>query len=247
MSSGRQGKEFYDAMWQQILATGSWSGEIWDKRKNGEIYPKWLTITAVKNEHGVTTQYVAIFSDITARKQVEDEIRNMAFCDVLTQLPNRRFFIERLHAALPVSARHGDYGAVLFLDLDRFKPLNDTFGHDFGDLLLVEVAARIKSCVREVDTVARFGGDEFVVLLESLGDEREEALHKASLVAEKIREDLAAPYSLKDQKLICSPSIGVYLFHGDEDQLDDLIKHADAAMYQAKEAGGNNVHFYVPG
>jgi diguanylate cyclase (GGDEF)-like protein len=171
----------------------------------------------------------------------------MAFCDVLTQLPNRRFFIERLQSALSASARHGDYGAVLFLDLDRFKPLNDTFGHDFGDMLLVEVAARIKSCIREVDTVARFGGDEFVVLLESISGEREEAAHNAGLVAEKIREDLSRPYLIKDQALICSPSIGVYLFHGGEDQLDDIIKHADAAMYQAKEAGGNNVHFYVPG
>jgi diguanylate cyclase (GGDEF)-like protein/PAS domain S-box-containing protein len=247
MSSGRQDKAFYAAMWKEILESGSWAGEIWDRRKNGEIYPKWLTITAVKNEHGETTQYVAIFSDITVRKHKEELIRSMAFYDALTQLPNRRLFNERFHLALAASARYGDYGAILFIDLDRFKPLNDTFGHDYGDLLLIEVSVRIKACVREVDTVARFGGDEFVVLLESVSSDREDAIRKAGLVAEKIREDLSCPYYLKDQEHSCSPSIGVSLFHGGAEQMDELIRHADAAMYQAKDAGGNTVRFHDPG
>ena len=245
MSSGRHDRAFYAAMWRQILEKGSWAGEIWDRRKNGEIYPKWMTITAVKNERGETMQYVAIFSDITERKQAEDEIRNLAFYDALTQLPNRRLFLERFQTALAASARYEDFSALLYLDLDRFKPLNDTFGHDYGDMLLVEVAARIRSCVREIDTVARLGGDEFVVLLENISGDREEASRKTGMVAEKIREALARPYQLKGQEYDSSPSIGVRLFHGCEGTMDELIKHADAAMYQSKEAGGNTVRFYA--
>ncbi len=246
MSSGRHDAAFYAALWQQILEKGSWAGEIWDRRKNGEIYPKWMTITAVKNERGETMQYVAIFSDITERKQAEDEIRNLAFYDALTQLPNRRLFLERFQTVLTASARHEDFGALMYLDLDRFKTLNDTLGHDCGDQLLVEVAARIKSCVREIDMVARLGGDEFVVLLENISGDREEASHKAGMVAEKVREALARPYYLKDREHDSSPSIGVSLFHGSEEPMDELIKHADAAMYQSKETGGNTVSFYAP-
>ncbi|MBI5891245.1 MAG: PAS domain S-box protein [Nitrosomonadales bacterium] len=244
MSSGRQDKAFYVAMWQQLLATGSWSGEIWDRRKDGEIYPKWLTITAVKNERGDTTQYVAIFSDITARKQEEELIRSMAFYDALTQLPNRRLFLERLQAALAASERYNDFGAILFIDLDRFKQLNDTFGHDYGDLLLVELAERIKSCVREIDTVARMGGDEFVVLLESTSSEREDAAHNAGMVAEKIREILSYPYQLREHEHLSSPSIGISLYHANDLPMDVLLKHADAAMYRSKEEGGNMARFY---
>jgi diguanylate cyclase (GGDEF)-like protein/PAS domain S-box-containing protein len=244
MGSGKQDRAFYIKMWQQLLHTGSWAGEIWDRRKNGEIYPKWLSISAVKNERQETTQYVAIFSDITERKRAEEEIRSMAFYDALTQLPNRRLFLERFQAALAASSRYDDFGALLFIDLDRFKLLNDTHGHDHGDLLLIEVANRIKSCVREMDTVARLGGDEFVVLLESISSEREDAAHKAGLVAEKIREALAQPYSLKGHEYSSSPSIGICLLHGGEESTDELIKHADAAMYQAKDAGGNTVCLY---
>ncbi len=246
MSSGRQDQAFYATMWRQISQIGSWAGEIWDRRKNGDIYPKWLTITAVKDDAGAVTQYVAIFSDITARKMAEEEIRNLAFYDALTQLPNRRLFQDRLYAALQASARHDDHGALLFIDLDRFKLLNDTLGHDYGDLLLVEVAKRIKSCVREIDTVARLGGDEFVVLLEGVGTDKEEASRKAGLVAEKIRDVLAQPYELKTHEHYSSPSIGISLFHDGEETMDELVKHADAAMYQAKNAGRNTVRFYDP-
>jgi len=246
MSSGRHDKEFYAAMWQQIVVTGFWAGEIWDRRKNGEVFPKWMTITAVKNERGDTTQYVAIFNDITQRKQAEDEIRNLAFYDALTQLPNRRLFMDRFHAALLGSARYNDYGAILFIDLDRFKLLNDTLGHDYGDLLLIDVAERIKACVREIDTVARLGGDEFVVLLENISNERDDASHKVGMVAEKIRETLSHPYQLKEHEHYSSPSIGISLFHNDDETMEVLLKHADAAMYQAKNAGRNAVRFYDP-
>ena len=246
MRSGRHDKTFYAEMWQQILDTGSWAGEIWDKRKNGDIYPKWMTITAVKNQRGETTQYVAIFSDITERKRAEEEIRNLAFYDALTQLANRRLFIERFQAALAASTRYGGHGAILFIDLDRFKFLNDTYGHDYGDLLLIEVAARIKSCVREVDTVARFGGDEFIVLLENISGDKLDASYKAGGVAEKIREALSQPFLLNGKECHSSPSIGISLYHGNDESMEVLLKCADAAMYQAKDAGRNNVRFYDP-
>ena len=246
MRSGRHEISFYAALWQQLNETGSWAGEIWDRRKNGEIYPKWMTITAVKNDLGETVQYVAIFSDITARKQEEEEIRSMAFYDALTRLPNRRLFLERFQAALASSARYSDHGAILFVDLDNFKQLNDTRGHDYGDLLLVEVAQRIKACVREIDTVARLGGDEFVVLLESISNEREDAALKAGLVAEKIREALALPYQLKECEHDSSPSIGISLFRGNTESMEELLKYADLAMYQAKSAGRNTLRYYDP-
>ena len=246
LSSGRQDKAFYAAMWQQLLNTGSWTGEMWDRRKDGQIYPKWLTITAVKNGQGETTEYVAIFSDITARKQAEEDIHNLAFYDALTQLPNRRLLLDRFRSALSVSARGHHYGAILFLDMDRFKTLNDTLGHNYGDLLLIEVAVRIQSCVREVDTVARLGGDEFVVLLEEVDTSAEEASQKVALIAEKIRAALAAPYQLKEQEHHSSPSIGVCLYRGNTESVDVLLKYADLAMYQAKESGRNAVRFFDP-
>jgi len=245
LSSGRQDKAFYAAMWQQLLKTGTWSGEMWDRRKDGQVYPKWLTITAINNEQGQTTEYVAIFSDITARKQAEEEIRNLAFYDALTRLPNRRLLLDRFRLALSVSARSNHYGAVLFLDMDRFKTLNDTLGHDYGDLLLIEVAVRIQSCAREVDTVARLGGDEFVVLLEEVDANAKDASQKVALIAEKIRAALAAPYQIKDHEHHSSPSIGVCLYRGNAESVDTLLKHADP-MYQAKDSGRNAVRFFDP-
>ncbi len=246
LSSGRHEKEFYELMWQELLSVGTWTGEIWDRRKSGQIYPKWLTITAVKNDQHLTTEYVAIFSDITTRKQAEEEIRTLAFFDALTQLPNRRLLMDRLRLALSVSARSHRLGALLFMDMDKFKNLNDTLGHDYGDLLLIEVARRIQSCIREVDTVSRFGGDEFVVLIEDAGSEVIEASQKVALVAEKIRVGLTVPYQLKDYTYHSSPSIGVCLYRGNDESPDDLLKHADMAMYQAKESGRNAVRFFDP-
>ncbi|MBU0689531.1 MAG: EAL domain-containing protein [Gammaproteobacteria bacterium] len=246
LSSGRHSSEFYAAMWTHLLENRSWTGEIWDKRKNGQIYPKWLTITAVKNKEGVTTEFVAIFSDITNRKQAEEEIFSLAFYDTLTKLPNRRFLLERMQQSLSASARNHLHGALLFLDMDRFKILNDTLGHDHGDLFLIEVAKRMQHCVRDMDTVARIGGDEFVILIEEIAPDANEASQKAAMIAEKIRASLAQPYLLNDKEYHSSPSIGVCLYQGDQESVDELLKHADMAMYQAKESGRNTVRFFDP-
>jgi len=246
LSSGRQGKDFYGEMWQQLLTDGTWSGEIWDRRKNGHVYPKWMTITAVKNDQGQTTEYVAIFSDITARKEAEEEIHNLAFYDALTGLPNRRLLLDRFRLALSVSARSQHYGALLFLDMDKFKVLNDTLGHDHGDLLLIEVARRLQACVREADTVARLGGDEFVVLVEEVSTDAEDALQKIAVVAEKIRVALMEPYQIRKHEHHSSTSIGVCLYRGSSEPVEVLLKNADMAMYQAKDSGRNMVRFFDP-
>ncbi|MFH1026516.1 MAG: diguanylate cyclase [Pseudomonadota bacterium] len=190
-------------------------------------------------------QQVFVFCrDITERKKAEEEIRALALHDQLTGLPNRRCFLERLAAALSASVRHDHYGAVLFIDMDNFKTLNDTWGHDSGDLMLIEVANRLRSCIREVDTAARFGGDEFVVQIGELGGDRDDALHRAGLVAENIRKALGQPYTINDHVHHSSPSIGVALYRGKEESMDALLQHADTAMYQAKDAGRNQVCFF---
>lgn len=175
LRSGRHDAQFYAGMWATLHAQGRWAGEMWDRRKNGEIYPKYLTITTVLDTAGAVAYYVGIFSDITVRKAAEAEINRLAYYDPLTHLPNRRLLLDRLAHTMAASQRHGRHGAVLFIDLDHFKNLNDTRGHEVGDHLLIEVAHRLISCVRAEDTVARLGGDEFVVLLEELGDDATQA------------------------------------------------------------------------
>ena len=246
LSSGLHDKAFYQSMWHQLQYFGLWEGEIWDRRKSGQIYPKWLRITALKDLQHKPTEYVAIFTDITERKMAEEEIRNLAFYDPLTKLPNRRLLMDRLCSALSSSERSRHYGALLFLDMDKFKILNDTLGHNIGDLMLIEVSERIKFSVREVDTVARFGGDEFVVLFEELGEDIDEASQRIALIAEKIRAALAVPFHFKQHVHTTTPSIGVCMYRGHELSPDDLIKHADIAMYQAKNAGRNRVQFFDP-
>ncbi|MEI7843853.1 MAG: EAL domain-containing protein [Gallionellaceae bacterium] len=246
LSSGRHGKEFYTNMWHHLINEGFYYGEIWNKRKNGEIYPEMQTISAVRDNKGKVLHYVALFSDISQRKQADDEIHNLAFFDTLTKLPNRRLLIDRLKSALLVSARSKQYGAVLFVDMDNFKNLNDTLGHEFGDLLLVEVSKRIQSCVREVDTVARLGGDDFVVLLTDVDLHPEHASQKVSLIAEKIRIALIAPYLLNGSEYLSSTSVGVSMYCGEDVTAEDLLKHTDMAMYRAKESGRNTVQFFDP-
>jgi len=246
MSSGKHDKAFYCEMWQQLLREGYWSGEIFDKRKNGEIYPKWAKITAVKNERQQITHYVAIFNDLSERKRSEEEIRNLAFYDSLTKLPNRHLFLDRFSAALASAARLNRLGAILLIDLDRFKILNDTLGHDYGDLLLIEVAIRLKACVREMDTVARLGADEFVVLIEDVSNNPDETSLKVGLIAEKIRESLARPYHFNGHQLLSSSSIGVTLYNGSEKSIEILVQHAEMAMYQAKSAGRDSIRFFDP-
>ncbi|OFZ66209.1 MAG: diguanylate cyclase [Betaproteobacteria bacterium RBG_16_56_24] len=246
MQSGRHDKAFYQAMWSELLDTGKWSGEIWDRRKNGEIYPKHMTITAIYDGNYQVTHYVAVSSDISQRKQAEENIHRLAFFDPLTQLPNRRLLMDRLQQAMAVSTRSGRQGALLFLDLDHFKKINDTQGHDMGDLLLIEVARRLQACVREGDSVARPGGDEFVVLLEGLSSDANEAASQTELIAEKIRNELGQPYVLKNYECRTTPSIGISLFRGHLENVENLFKHADIAMYQAKTAGRNTIRFFDP-
>ncbi|MCX7171236.1 MAG: EAL domain-containing protein [Proteobacteria bacterium] len=244
--SGRHDAAFYAAMWQNVQRTGAWQGEIWNRRKNGEVFPEWLTITAVKDGDAETSHYVSTLTDITARKLAEDEIRHLAFYDPLTRLPNRRLLLDRLQQALASAARSGREGALLFIDLDNFKDLNDTLGHDTGDLLLQQVAQRLATCIREGDTVARLGGDEFVVMLEDLSKHPREAATQTETVGEKILATLNQVYLLDGHEHHSTPSIGATLFGGSKDSVDELLKRADLAMYQAKAAGRNTLRFFDP-
>jgi len=228
--------------WQMLRQKGHLTIETTHQRKDGSIFPVEISANFISFEN---KEYnVAFMRDSTERKRAEEEIHNLAFYDSLTKLPNRRLLLDRLNLALSVSARNHQYGALLFIDLDRFKALNDTLGHDYGDLLLIEVGERIKSCVREVDTVARFAGDEFVIVLEVAGTEMDDASQNIAHVAERIRASLAAPYSLKEHTHHGSSSIGVCLFKNHEKSVDELIKCADIAMYQAKNSGRNKVRFF---
>jgi len=246
LSSGRHDPTFYGAMREAIAQNGSWQGEIWNRRKNGEVFPEWLTITAVKNDEGKITHHVSTLTDITQRKAAEDQIKHLAFYDPLTRLPNRRLLIDRLHQAMAASARSGYEGALLFIDLDNFKTLNDTLGHDKGDLLLQQVARRLTSCLREGDTVARLGGDEFVLMLEDLSKTPREAAAQAESVGKKILYALNLPYDLAGHEYHNTPSLGVTLFADHQNNADELMKRADLAMYQAKAAGRNTLRFFDP-
>jgi diguanylate cyclase (GGDEF)-like protein/PAS domain S-box-containing protein len=217
----------------------------------GQIYKSCFV--PIKNKDGSVKNLMGITEDITERKKAEDQVRKFAFNDALTQLPNRRLFNDRLGQAMAVSQRSGRYGAVMFLDLDNFKSLNDTHGHDLGDLLLIEVAHRLIRCVREMDTVARLGGDEFVVMLGELDEDRKFSIEKAGIVAEKIRAALAEPYLLTREREgeaettvehRCTTSIGVVLYNNHEANQRDILKWADMAMYQAKEGGRNRFCFF---
>ncbi len=244
LQSGKHDREYYQTLWTALNETGTWSGEMWDKRKDGTLYPKWLTITTVRNPQDEITHYVAIFMDISERKRAEEEIQWLAFYDTLTELPNRRLLMDRLIQSLLTSERSGSYGALLFMDMDNFKVLNDTQGHAVGDMLLVEVATRLKSCVRESDTVARLGGDEFVVILQGLGQSAILAANQAEDLGEKIVASLSQPYHLGEHEHHSSVSIGVSMFQGRDSKVDELLQRADTAMYQAKSSGRNAVRFF---
>jgi len=246
LGSGRQNADFYTALWGALNTTGMWEGEIWNRRKNGEVFPESLSITAVKDARGDITNYVASFSDITLRKSAEEEIRNLAFYDPLTGLPNRRLLQDRLRQALASSGRSGKEGALLFIDLDNFKALNDSLGHDIGDVLLQQVALRLQSCIREGDTVARLGGDEFVVMLEDLSADALESAAQTETVGEKILATLNQPYQLRTHEHHSTPSIGATLFIDQRQPIENLLKQADIAMYQAKKAGRNTLRFFDP-
>jgi diguanylate cyclase (GGDEF)-like protein/PAS domain S-box-containing protein len=245
LKSGWQDAAFYAEMWRELRDTGHWQGEIWNRRKNGEIFPEWLTISGVRDPLGKLTHFVSTFSDISNLKVAESEIHHLAFYDPLTAMPNRRLLLNRLEKACSTSNRTGQYGALLMIDLDHFKTLNDTLGHDVGDNLLVEVAKRLAECVREGDTAARLGGDEFIVMLENLGRDEEGAGVQAEIVAEKIRFELARPYLLSgDTEYFRSASVGISLFLAHEKKADILLKQADIALYKSKDAGRNTIRFF---
>jgi diguanylate cyclase (GGDEF)-like protein/PAS domain S-box-containing protein len=246
LKSGRHDAAFYAAMWGSLGVDGFWQSEIWNRRKSGEIFPQWITITAVKGDTDRVTHYVATFTDITQRKEAEEQIRSLAYFDPLTKLPNRRLLLDRMTQAQALAARHGTEGALLLIDLDHFKTLNDALGHDKGDLLLQQVAQRLLGCVRESDTVARLGGDEFVVILADLSDSESTAATQSERVAEKILSALDRTFSLAGFEHHSSSSIGITLFSDHKESFDELLKRADLAMYQAKAAGRNTLRFFDP-
>jgi diguanylate cyclase (GGDEF)-like protein/PAS domain S-box-containing protein len=245
LKSGRHDAAFYEQMWRSILGEGVWQGEIWNRRKSGEVYPEWLTVAAVKDDIGRVTHFVASHTDITMHKAAEAEIRHLAFYDPLTRLPNRRLLMERLQRVLAGSKRCRQHGALLFIDLDNFKTLNDTLGHDKGDLLLQQVAERLSPCVRESDTVGRLGGDEFLIILDKLSGDPAAAANDAREIGGRIMAALNQPFLISERPYHSTPSIGITLFGEHQGGADELLKQADMAMYKAK-ATRNNLCFFDP-
>ncbi|MBF0271011.1 MAG: EAL domain-containing protein [Magnetococcales bacterium] len=236
--SGRHDDAFYREMWQQLLTNGQWEGEIWDRRKNGEVFPKWVSISAIRNSAGELTHYMAIFLDISDQKAVEHKLERLAFYDALTGLPNRMFFQERLAQDLARARRMEAQLALMFIDLDRFKWVNDTLGHAAGDNLLKQISQRLRDCVRESDTVARLGGDEFTIILADLAN-----TDHVAQVAQKLIATVCEPVHILEQNVYVGASVGIALFPTDSGNQETLIKLADMAMYQAKEAGRNTFRF----
>ncbi|MCG2575596.1 EAL domain-containing protein [Dechloromonas sp. XY25] len=241
LKSGHHEANFYDDMWQQIRRDGYWRGEIWNRKKSGEIFVEQLNISSVRNREGAISHFVAIFSDITLIKQHQQRLEHLAHFDALTQLPNRMLLGDRLQLAKAQTERSGKMLAVCYLDLDNFKPINDEYGHGVGDYLLIDVAQRLKSCVRAGDTVARLGGDEFVLLLSDLEDLRE-----CEHAMARVLGTLAKPFLVSQRQLTISASIGVTLYPHDGSDSDTLLRHADQAMYAAKQAGRNRYHLFDP-
>ena len=239
--SERHDELFYQTMWDELIASGFWRGEIWRRRKNGEIYLEWLTISAVRDTRALTTHYVGVCSDITVIKQAQEKLDHLAHHDPLTALPNRLLFHDRLQHALQRAAREGEQLAILFIDLDRFKNVNDTLGHHIGDELLQQVAAQLSARLRDGDTLARLGGDEFIVLLEKVDGQ-----YGATQVAEKLVSMFEQPFLVAGHELFVTCSVGVSLFPDDAQDLNMLIRNADVAMYQAKARGRNGYRFYAP-
>lgn len=241
LSSGRQEKDFYKSLWQSLNHRGYWKGEVWNRRKDGDLYAEQLTVTALKNPQGVVDQYIGIFSDITDLKENQQRLEQMAHYDALTGLPNRILLADRLAQALAHTARMGNLLAVAYLDLDDFKPINDRLGHDIGDKLLVAVAKRLQESVRADDTIARLGGDEFVLLLPEL-----ESVEQSNLAFDRVTSKLTEPYYINGYKLNLSASIGISLYPMDDADSDTLLRHADQAMYTAKQSGRNCYHYFDP-
>ena len=239
LKSGRQSEAFYRHMWLTLQNEGQWEGEIWNRRKDGKNYLEWLTITAVRDDAGNTTHYVAVFSDITTEKESEERLYRLAHYDLLTDLPNRMLYYDRLKQALSRARRYNRQVAVMFLDLDGFKQVNDELGHHAGDDLLRQVARRLAGALRASDTVSRFGGDEFTVAIPDLAPDDD-----VSQVAQKIIDLVAKPYYLGSHCVHVTTSVGISRFPNDGEDPDTLITHADMAMYETKKAGKNGYRFF---
>ena len=242
LASGLHGQDFYRTLWQSLFSSGVWQGEIWNKQKNGKVYAEWLTITTIQDHGDKPIEYVGIFSDITSRALEVEKAHHDALYDSLTDLPNRRYFADRLAQLINTATKESWLLALLFVDLDHFKPVNDSFGHGIGDQLLVEAAVRLKSCVRSSDIVARIGGDEFVVVIERLMTRRD-----ATMVAENIVRAIARPFMIEDHEITISSSIGVAIFPDDGLNVETLIEQADNAMYTAKSNGRSRFHLATTG
>lgn len=241
LKSGQNDAAFHTQVWDCVHRDGQWQGEIWNRRKSGEIYPEWLSLSQVKDENGAVINYIAVFTDITLRKESEQRLQFLANHDALTKLPNRMLLQERIDHALRLAQRNKTQLAVLFIDLDRFKVINDTLGHDAGDQLLLETSHRLIGCLRDSDTIARQGGDEFVVLLEEFGED----VQYLAGVARKVMAVLTQPFTLMGQEIFISASIGISVYPRDGQDMNTLLKNADIAMYRAKEHGKNAYHFYA--
>jgi diguanylate cyclase (GGDEF)-like protein/PAS domain S-box-containing protein len=239
LSAGRTTREEYERMWAAISLKGYWQGEIWDRRKDGGVYPKWLSISVMRDESGEIRFHIAHFSDISAERAAEAKLHHMAHHDMLTGLSNRVSLKDRLEHALALARRESSRVALLFIDLDRFKSINDTLGHHVGDELLIAVSQRLRQCVRESDLVARLGGDEFVVMLPGLDQSP-----AAASVAEKIVASIGEPYLIGAHTLYTTPSVGIAIYPEDGADGESLMRNADAAMYHAKSAGRNNFQFF---
>ncbi len=239
LRSDRHSRLFYQEMWNSLHDHGLWQGEVWNRKKNGELYAELLTISALIDEHGDTVNYLGLFSDITQSKEQQQALEMMAHYDMLTQLPNRSLFADRFKQAIAHSNRHHSLLAVVFLDLDGFKPVNDRYGHDTGDQLLIEVAQRIKASIRQDDTASRLGGDEFVLLLNDIS-----SVEHCERLIKRIRHAIELPYLLDGDTISLSASLGITLYPLDQADADTLLRHADQAMYQAKLAGRGRHHFF---
>jgi len=239
LSSGIHDQEFYTKMWATIREHGKWSGEIWNRRKTGDIYPEWLTIVAIHNEQGDIVNYCGIFEDISAQKNAENEIERRKYTDTLTGVANRYAYLQRMETLLQSSANREYHHAVLFLDLDRFKQVNDTLGHSIADEMLISVTQRIQSVLKNKDIVARYGGDEFIITITNIHH-----MQEAVQVAEKIVHLLSEPLPIDEQNIYISTSMGISLYPEDGTTLETLVKKADQAMYYAKQNGRNQFAFY---
>ncbi len=240
LKSGKHSKDFYQRLWESILTLGKWQGEIWNKRKNGEVFAENLSIFAIKDQNNQITHFASILSDITANKAKEEKINYLAFRDSLTGLYNRAMFGDRLNLELAKAKRQGYLVAVLFIDLDEFKSVNDTHGHGVGDLLLKQIADRLLSATRETDTVARIGGDEFIVILPDIKE-----AEQIRMISEKLLKVFEAPWQIDDKTFYIAASIGISIYPLDGIKPQELIQNADIAMYKAKEKGHNQYEFYT--